>query len=202
MHARILLTTALFAALLAGCSREEAPPSSEPAAAKPPAPAAAPAPPVREDWDAAALKLAEELAAKIRAAGTACDEYDVAPYQALAADYSVRLEMPLAHLPLAESSCTAPDEEDLTFSIFADRAGAERYLEFHRALLCRRAQELNIPDFPGIPFVLGDRWLIRPDERTTAVALADVVGGDAGLASCEEEKIVEEKVEPDPAPAE
>lgn len=206
MPARVLLTTVLFASLLAGCSRDETPPASEPGAAKPPAPAAAPAadaaPPVREDWDAAALKVAEDLAAKIRAAGTPCDEYDTAPYQAFAADYSVRLEMPLEHLPLAEASCTAPEEEDLTFSVFADRAGAERYLEFHRRLLCRRAKAMNLADFPGIPFVLGDRWLIRPDERTTAVALADIVGGDAGLASCEEDKIVEEKVEPDPAPAE
>lgn len=191
MHARFLLTTALVASLLAGCSREETPRASEPTAAKPPAPAPAPAaepaPPVREDWDAAALEVAEGLAEKIRAAGTACDEYDVARYQSFAGDYSVRLEMPLEHLPLAESSCTAPNEEDLTFSIFADRTDAERYLEFLRELLCRRAKELKIADFPGIPFVLGDTWLIRPDERTTAEALTSIVGGDAGLASCKEE---------------
>jgi hypothetical protein len=207
MRLRLLLPTFALMISAAACSREEAAPAATPApqaaadAAAPAAPPPAPAGAQLEitDWDPAALKLAEELAAKLRAAGTPCDEYEVIPYGMYAGDYIERLKMAQEDLPLAETFCTSTDDEDITFSIFADRQLAERFVERKRRLLCRRAKKLTVIAFPGFPYVLGDRWVIQPDDRVTATAIGDILGATALMASCDEEKIKEEAVEVPPA---
>jgi len=176
---------------LTACSRDE-PQEQTPAAQVEPA-AQAPAPPApvvsASDWDPAALELAQALADKVRAGGIECAEYEVVPFGMYLEDYTKVLRLPADTLPTAETYCTSAagteQEEDLTFIVFARPGLGEKFVEAKRKLLCRRAKEMKLHDFPGFPYVLGDRWLVQPDERTTAVALAPILGGTAAMAECD-----------------
>ena len=190
-----LLTLSAFAIaviLCSACSREEPATTATAPAAEQPAVPAAPDEPAAEpegptDWDPAALAMAEELAEKVRAGGVACDEYEVIPYLAYIGDYRTALKMETAELPIAETYCSGGDEgdEDITFIVFASNELANKFVETKRSLLCRRAKKMKLLEFPGFPYVQGDKWIIQPDERTTSVQLGDILGVPAKMAACD-----------------
>jgi len=143
--------------------------------------AARPAPMAR-GWRASALQTAEELAAKVRAAGVPCEGYAPADFEAVEA--GSRGKVPV---PAAMASCTSDDEEDLTFDVFEDAARAREYLEIKQAFLCRKAMAAGLADFPGFPVVDGGTWVIEPDEEETADRLAGILGGRAQQIPCKSE---------------
>jgi len=130
---------------------------------------------------AAALRTAEQLAAQVRAAGTACKEFDATSPTELNADYP----LPLA---AATASCTSDADEDLTFEVFADAKGAREFVEAKRKLLCTRAVSYGVKAFTGFPYIDGGAWIIEPDEKETAEKLAGVVKGTAKMALCDNPK--------------
>ncbi len=202
MRARVLAPTILSLLTLAACSRDETTPPPAPTA--PPqgeAPAEQANPflgDLPKDWDAAAVAKAESLAATLREKGIPCDEYEVVPFAGYASDYIERLDFTADELPLAESYCASDEDEDITFIVFADRTKVDRFIETKRSLLCRRAKAMNLNDFPGFPYVIGDTWMIQPDERETSVRIADAVGGEAKMAACGDAAL--EGTESAPAP--
>jgi predicted small secreted protein len=132
-----------------------------------------------EGWEHAAMQTVEQLVAKVRAAGVPCDELEPGVAGMLAAN-----QLPL---PAAVASCTSEDEEDLTFEVFQDAERAREFVTMKQNLLCQRAKSLNLPDFPGFPYIDGGAWIVEPDEKGTAEKLAPLVGGTAHLASCEKQ---------------
>jgi hypothetical protein len=138
----------------------------------------APSPPPT-DWSASALKVAEQLADKVRAAGMACENYASADFEAV--DKSYRGKIPV---PAAIASCTSDDEEDLTFEVFEDAKRAREFLDTKQAFLCRHAVGAGMADFPGFPYVDGGTWVIEPDEKETADKLAGILGGKAQQIPC------------------
>ncbi len=142
------------------------------------------APPDKQEaqsWNPAALKTAEELAAKVRAGGMQCDEFGSAPFEAYEEQYKNK-----APLPAAMAGCTAEDDEDLLFEVFVDAKHAREFIETKRALLCRRAVEIKLPQFPGFSYVDGGTWIIEPDEKATADKLAPILGAQAKTATCDQ----------------
>ena len=130
---------------------------------------------------AAALRKAEQLAAQVRAAGTACKEFEALSPTQLNSDYP----LPLA---AATASCTTDEDEDLTFEVFADAKGAREFVEAKRKLLCTRAVNYGVKAFTGFPYIDGGAWIIEPDEKQTAEALAGAVKGTAKMALCDNPK--------------
>lgn len=207
MRVRLLAPIVLSLVALSACSRDEAP-SSEPQAKAPATQASAEAPAAEanpflgdlpEDWDAAAVAKAESLANTLRENGFSCNEYEVIPYRGYARDYVERLDFTVPELPLAETYCTTDDDEDITFIVFADRPKVERFIETKRSLLCRRAKAMKLDDFPGFPYVIGDNWMIQPDERETSVRIADATGGEAKMAACGDAALPGKENQPAPA---
>lgn len=141
--------------------------------------AAEPTPTRPKAWDAGALKTAEELAAKVRATGTECNDYSVHPIAVYDADYQRR--MPLA---AAISSCETETEEDLTFEVFLDAEKKQAFVDAKQAMLCRKAANMKLRGFPGFPYIDGGAWIIEPDEKATAERLAPLLGGEAKVAGC------------------
>ena len=135
--------------------------------------------PTPAGWSAAALQTATQLAGKVRAAGLACDAYEPAPFGMFDAGYQRRLP-----LPAASASCEGDDKEDLTFEVFEDAKQARQFVDAKQALLCRRAADMQLTEFPGFPYVDGGAWIVEPDEKATADKLAPILGGTANMASC------------------
>jgi hypothetical protein len=129
-------------------------------------------------WDAAALVTAEQLATTIREADVECADYEVTQYEPIAIDYEDKLP-----LPLAMSSCVGPGAEDFTFEVFADGEARANFMATKMQLLCTEAAENDV-DFPGLPYVEGQNWLIEPDSEGSANFLADTVGGEAVFEQC------------------
>lgn len=141
-------------------------------------PTAAPTPPGPTAWSAAALQVADQLAAKLRAAGVACTEYgphEIALYAATSQN-----GLPLA---AAITSCETDGEEDVTFEVFEDAKRAQEFLTTKQAALCRHAAQMQLV-FPGFAYVDGGAWIVEPDEKDTAEKLAPLLGGTAHVASC------------------
>jgi hypothetical protein len=157
----------------AGVERTAAPPAKE---ATPGDKEAKPA-----GWDAAAMQAVEQLAGKVRAAGIACDEFEPGAYGLLAADYEGRLS-----LPAAMGSCTSDNDEDLTFELFSDATHAGEYIDKKRTLLCKQAEKMQLPVFPGFPYVYGEgnAWVVEPDNKETGDKLAKILGGESKMATC------------------
>lgn len=130
-------------------------------------------------WDAAALQVADGLAAKLKAAGKACADYTRWSYALLADDYRQK-GLPI---PAAVTACTGDDSENLTFEVFADSGAAARFVEAKRKLLCDTAARAKL-EFPGFVYLDGGRWILEPDEQETAVALAKILGGRVLTAGC------------------
>jgi hypothetical protein len=132
-----------------------------------------------QDWNAEGMKTADALAAKVRAAGMKCDDYEPTNFRMLQADYEGKI--PVA---IAMASCNSDFDEDLTFEVFEDAAQARQFIDGKRELLCRKAANMKLDSFPGFAYVYGGAWIIEPDEKETAEKLAPIVGGKAGVASC------------------
>jgi len=137
---------------------------------------------VLDNWDPQAIRIIEELALKLQDAGVACTEFSVAHFGSYTEEY-LRI---FRSVPAAQGSCISDDEEDLTFAAFKDAAAARQFAAAKQRYLCLRAKEIDLKDFPGIPLIIGDRWIIEPDEMMTATRIAPLVGGTARLASCAE----------------
>lgn len=125
-------------------------------------------------------QIAEQLAAKLRAAGVACTGYGPGTYGLLDADYGRRLP-PVA----AVTSCNTEDDEDITFEVFEDTARARQYVDTKREYLCKRAAGYGLEHFPGFPYVAADNWVVEPDGKDTAEKLAPILGGKANMAACD-----------------
>jgi len=130
-------------------------------------------------WDAAALKIVDQLVKKLHAAGKTCSDYAPWDRALLTADL-VRKHLPI---PRAVASCTGNASEDLTFEVFADQAEAARFVAAKSKLLCEVSARSKL-DYPGFPYVDGGTWLLEPDEQGTADALAPILGGTSKRAAC------------------
>lgn len=140
--------------------------------------------PAQPDWDAAAVAKIEALVEKLRAAGVPCDEIEwLGPGMYLQHLREV-LHVSDEQLPIAEGYCTSDQEEDLTFTVFRAPEHAKTFVERKQQFLCRRAAKTQLWEFPGFPYVLNENWVLTPDERTTSVRLADILGGTADMAAC------------------
>lgn len=135
----------------------------------------------RDDWSPAALRSAESLAARIRAAGVKCDDYEVASFSAYSS--ATRRKVPL---PDAMTSCTSEDDEDLTLETFDDDGRRQAFISSKRAFLCEAAAKQKAVAYPGFPYVEGEAWIIEPDEKGTADKLAKLLGGESKVASCDQ----------------
>lgn len=118
-------------------------------------------------WNEDALATARAVADDVVASGTACNNY--APYnlQAVLADY--KGEIPV---PLAMTQCKTKAGEDLTFEVFADDATIDAFVAAKQKIICEKAIERDLTEFPGFSYVRGPTWLIEPDGAETASALA------------------------------
>lgn len=193
MNRFALLAVLAFAA--SACS-EEAPPPAAPAPAAPAAapaaveaaPQAAAAAPTAMaqivDWDAAAVAKIESLGGKLRNAGVECPEIEWVNPGMYLQHLRETMHLTEEQLPLAEGYCTSDEQEDLTFSVFRSAEHAKHFVDAKQAFLCRRAAKLEIWDFPGVPYLLHEDWVLTPDERSTAVRLGDILGGTGELAAC------------------
>ena len=171
---RVLVLVGLFVGL-AACGDPDRSTSTIPAA-EPGAVPGSDAPGGR--WDPAALATGERLAATIRAAGIACDGYEVWDYGATAAGYERKLP-----LPAAITSCSGPGGEDFTFEMFGDEDARDNFRATKLQLVCSRAEQQGLGLFELV-YVEGDAWLIEPDEEDTAKRLAEILGAQAKLGSC------------------
>ncbi len=144
-----------------------------------PAAMATVAPTLRTEWSAAAIKTAEELVAKVRAAGIACDDYQPAAAADFGADYQRKLP-----LPGVSASCTTDGDEDLTFEVFESPEQAQTFVTRKQRLLCEQAVKAGAPDYPGFPYVSAAAWIVEPDEKETADRLAPILGGESHVARC------------------
>lgn len=134
---------------------------------------------VAADWDPASLQIVDDLVAKLGAAGKACEDVTRWSYALLAGDYQSK-GLPA---PTAAAACTGDGEENLAFEVFSDADTAARFIAAKRKLLCAAAARGGIA-FPGFPYVDGGRWIVEPDEQTTAVGLARILGGTVKNAGC------------------
>jgi len=130
-------------------------------------------------WSAEGKKAAEQLAAKLREAGIACDECEEGGYGFY--DPKVMDRLPV---PQAVMSCTGVDEEDITFDIFADAEQARKFVSIKQEYLCHQTHKYKMFYYPGFPYVAGENWLVEPDDPETASKVAKVLGGKAALADC------------------
>lgn len=144
------------------------PPTAAPTAAGPTA------------WNVAALQVADQLAAKLRAAGVACTDYG--PHEIALYDASYQQRVPLA---AAITSCESDGEEDVTFEVFEDAKRAQEFIATKQAMLCRHAADMKLVGFAGFPYVDGGAWIVEPDEKDTVDKLAPILGGTARVASCD-----------------
>ena len=165
----------LLSLALAGSSACSAAHPSAPMA--PPSGGAAPA-----GWSASALGTAEQLADKVRAAGVPCDNYAPGDFAAFGEDYKRHLPLPAAY-----TSCTTGEDDEIRFQVFADATQARAFVDAKQALLCGKAKELKMPDFPGFAHVDGDNWVVEVDDKDTADKLAGILGGTAQQVPCAEE---------------
>jgi hypothetical protein len=132
----------------------------------------------RSGWDRAAVESAAALAERVRAAGVACDEYEVWDYDTIFRDYAQKVPM-----PAAMATCTGPGGEDLTFEVFADQDARDRFMVTKMQRICATAASKGFK-YLGLPFVEGDAWFIEPDEEETARRLAEILGARWQLALC------------------
>jgi hypothetical protein len=130
-------------------------------------------------WDTSALGVASRLATTIRSGGGVCDGYAPADYAALPGAYAAR-GLPI---PAASSSCTAEDDEDLTFEVFATAEQKAAFVEAKRRYLCAIAAGRNVP-FDGFAYVDGVTWIVEPDDPATAARLATSLHATAARGGC------------------
>ncbi len=139
----------------------------------------------RQAWDPEAMRVVEDLAAKLRAGGVPCDKLEFARFDIYAADYAGRLP-----LPAALASCESTDEEDITFSIFDSAKIAQDFLAAKHARICRttnyrKSKEVpEFPVFPGFPHVVSGAWLVEPDLPETTEKVAQILGSEARRIPC------------------
>jgi hypothetical protein len=179
-----LVALAGFAACERGEKATEVAAKAEKAAAKAAAvaptepPTAAPTSAGPTAWNAAALQVADQLAAKLHPAGVTCTDYG--PHELALYDADYQRRVPLA---AAITSCDSDGDEDITFQVFADAKQAQEYVATKLAMLCRHTAEMKL-GFPGFPYVDGGAWIVEPDEKDTADKLAPILGGTVHVASC------------------
>ncbi len=166
-------------AATAGVTPSGSPPAAAAAGPTEASPTGASAP----EWSAGALQIAEQVAAKIRAGGVACNNFAPAAPPMFAIAEQVRIP-PVA----AVASCSTEGAEDLTFEVFADAKAAQEFVAFKQELLCRRMRDVNIADWVGFPYVDGGAWIIEPDDKDTAEQLAKILGVSAKMAGCSKGK--------------
>lgn len=130
-------------------------------------------------WTAEGRKAAEELAAKLRGKGLACDQCEDGAYGIY--DPKIMGTMPT---PQAVISCTGNDEEDITFNIFSSGEDARKFIDIKQRYLCRQTYNNQMWFYPGFAYVANGNWVIEPDEIATAQEIASILGGEAALASC------------------
>jgi hypothetical protein len=130
------------------------------------------------EWKPAALASIEGLVDRLRAAGIACDAYEPFNPAVIASDYDGRLPIPAA---MGECSSSG---ENLTFEVFASSAAMERFRESKLQAVCKAVAAKNLR-FTGFAYVLGDRWIVEPDERSTADRIAVALDGESKMGTCE-----------------
>jgi hypothetical protein len=129
-------------------------------------------------WTPTALHAGDDLATKIAASTVGCAEYAPSPFDAFATDLKER-GLPV---PAAMSQCFAADREDLTFELFADERHEEEFVAAKMAVLCKAAAKAGMAF--ALTYVDGPGWIIEPDEKTTADALARLLGGTSRQRPC------------------
>jgi len=117
-------------------------------------------------WNQGALAAARTVADAVVATGMECNNYAEYNLRAVVADYKGEIPVPLAMV-----QCKTKTNEDLTFEVFADAAAIDAFIKAKQRIICERAMEKDLTDFPGFSYVRGSSWLIEPDEVDTADSL-------------------------------
>jgi hypothetical protein len=137
----------------------------------------------RDEWDEEASTVATDLAADLEAADLGCTDFTLADVESERAN----AERGEVDMPLAQGNCTTRDEEDLQISVLESRDGADAWFRARTDWICREAAKSTAPvTLPGLPYILGARWVIQPDSQGMAYAVAPAIGGTAGYLRCKE----------------
>lgn len=132
-------------------------------------------------WNQGALATARTVADAVVETGMECNNYAEYNLRAVVADYKGEIPVPLAMV-----QCKTKTNEDLTFEVFADAAAIDAFIKAKQRIICERAMEKDLTDFPGFSYVRGPTWLIEPDEVDTADALGSQLDDAASkTTTCE-----------------
>jgi hypothetical protein len=125
-------------------------------------------------WAPAQIAQAQQLAAKLRAHGIACDGYKVDDKSAW-----VRSN-PTLPPPGAIAECTSAGE-NLTIETFDSEGHAYGYMGTKINLICTSKSGVH----PNFPYVAALTWFIEPDTKATGDRIAAAEGGLPSVVSRE-----------------
>lgn len=167
-----LILSLLSALTLAACHGSDTSQSASPPSSSAPSR-------LSEGWDSHALRAAQDLATTVAARGITCERYSPYDFEAIANSYKNRLPV-----PASMTSCTGPDEEDITFNVFTDDRARDGFMASKLYVMCRSASQRNITGLVRVPYVEGPTWIVEPDQEATADELARILGGVSKRGTC------------------
>lgn len=172
-HRRAVTAVALALIGLGACSTGDHAPKPAP---RPTSTTVTRPAPIDPAWDSAGAKAAQSLGAKLGADAGDCRGLAAYDRVRFLATFQ-RLDWPI---PLWVGSCVTANGEDLQVEIWKNSATVAQRLRTKATRLCGP----HNGGLPGYAYVEGPTFVLQPDTRSGAEALAPRVGGTARWQDC------------------